>query len=362
MLLEVSGEVGDALRAVKEQLRAIPNGGIGYGLLRYLSNDADLVAQYRPCLLPKSCSITWPRKARSLSARPSPRCQIRSRTEQGCAPASAGNEQFRQHRPTGTSAGLQHQLPRPANHRAVCRTLTRALEAIIDHCLSTQVTSVPAQDIEDLYDLSLTQQGILFHVLDAPESGQFFMQSGRLIKGLDKEAFLRPGSAWSSAIRCCARHPTWKNWISRCRSCIVRRSFRTRKSIAGNCPPGTTTPTPRVSPRRPQTRFQPQRSAVIAFWLLPAYRSGLLLYLEPTPHPVGWLVGSAVVAGNAVVLSGFPARPGSRLAVAASVPRLHRLAATTGHREGRAFLAELSERVHHSDADSLGFAGRPGVT
>ena len=30
---------GEALKAVKEQLRAIPRRGIGYGLLRYLHDD-----------------------------------------------------------------------------------------------------------------------------------------------------------------------------------------------------------------------------------------------------------------------------------------------------------------------------------
>jgi len=33
---------GEALKAIKEQLRQIPNHGIGYGLLRYLSGDADV--------------------------------------------------------------------------------------------------------------------------------------------------------------------------------------------------------------------------------------------------------------------------------------------------------------------------------
>ncbi|WP_157162546.1 non-ribosomal peptide synthetase [Cylindrospermum stagnale] len=40
------GEVsrpGDALKAIKEQLRSIPNRGIGYGVLRYLSNNAVVV-------------------------------------------------------------------------------------------------------------------------------------------------------------------------------------------------------------------------------------------------------------------------------------------------------------------------------
>ena len=31
---------------------------------------------------------------------------------------------------------------------------------------------IPAQNIEDIYELSPTQQGILFHVLEAPRSGR----------------------------------------------------------------------------------------------------------------------------------------------------------------------------------------------
>ncbi|MBX9258017.1 non-ribosomal peptide synthetase, partial [Desmonostoc muscorum CCALA 125] len=36
---------GNALKSVKEQLRKIPNKGIGYGLLRYLNLDAEILAQ-----------------------------------------------------------------------------------------------------------------------------------------------------------------------------------------------------------------------------------------------------------------------------------------------------------------------------
>ncbi|HVR07721.1 MAG TPA: condensation domain-containing protein, partial [Thermoanaerobaculia bacterium] len=38
---------GAAVRAVNAQLRAIPNGGIGYGILRYLSRDQDFLARAR---------------------------------------------------------------------------------------------------------------------------------------------------------------------------------------------------------------------------------------------------------------------------------------------------------------------------
>jgi non-ribosomal peptide synthase protein (TIGR01720 family) len=49
ILLDVSGTAGpaDALRQVKEQLRRVPRRGIGYGVLRYLSPDADRVRRLR---------------------------------------------------------------------------------------------------------------------------------------------------------------------------------------------------------------------------------------------------------------------------------------------------------------------------
>src|SRR6185503_20884979 len=38
---------GEALQAVKEQLRQVPNHGIGYGLLRYLNEDPQVGQQLR---------------------------------------------------------------------------------------------------------------------------------------------------------------------------------------------------------------------------------------------------------------------------------------------------------------------------
>ncbi|MEH2284139.1 MAG: amino acid adenylation domain-containing protein [Nostoc sp.] len=43
--LKITDDLGTALKSVKEQLRAIPNKGIGYGLLRYLNLDAEISAQ-----------------------------------------------------------------------------------------------------------------------------------------------------------------------------------------------------------------------------------------------------------------------------------------------------------------------------
>jgi amino acid adenylation domain-containing protein/non-ribosomal peptide synthase protein (TIGR01720 family) len=44
--------IGNALKSVKEQLRAIPNKGIGYGLLRYLSQEPEIITQFK--ILPQA--------------------------------------------------------------------------------------------------------------------------------------------------------------------------------------------------------------------------------------------------------------------------------------------------------------------
>src|SRR5262249_33010279 len=42
--INLATDPGEALKAVKEQLRAVPNRGIGYGLLRYLNDAASIPA------------------------------------------------------------------------------------------------------------------------------------------------------------------------------------------------------------------------------------------------------------------------------------------------------------------------------
>ncbi len=43
--LKTAHNLGDAIQSIKEQLRAVPKRGIGYGVLRYLSADADITSQ-----------------------------------------------------------------------------------------------------------------------------------------------------------------------------------------------------------------------------------------------------------------------------------------------------------------------------
>src|SRR4051812_35581142 len=52
-------------------------------------------------------------------------------------------------------------------------------------------------NVEDIYELSPLQQGLLFHALHDPESGIYFMQSGQRMEGLDVGVFLR---AWQRLV------------------------------------------------------------------------------------------------------------------------------------------------------------------
>jgi len=47
--LDISGAVGpiEALKKVKEQIRSVPSGGVGYGILKYLAEDQKLVSELR---------------------------------------------------------------------------------------------------------------------------------------------------------------------------------------------------------------------------------------------------------------------------------------------------------------------------
>ena len=43
--VEESDGPGEALKAVKEQVRKVPHGGIGYGILRYMRDDAEITTR-----------------------------------------------------------------------------------------------------------------------------------------------------------------------------------------------------------------------------------------------------------------------------------------------------------------------------
>jgi amino acid adenylation domain-containing protein/non-ribosomal peptide synthase protein (TIGR01720 family) len=239
VLLERAPERGhplrDAVKSVKEQLRAIPRRGVGYGLLRYLSGDAAALAA-----LPRAeLSFNYLGQFDQVLHESSPF---------GPAPESVGPP----HGPrnarryllevnafiSGGRLQLDWAYSETIHHRDTIERLAAdyaaTLRALIAHCLSpeaareggytpsdfplarleqTKLDGLTGADreIEDIYPLSPVQEGMLFYTLLAKDSGAYVTQAIYELEGLNVAAMKR---AWQQVLD---RHPilrtgfVWKN-------------------------------------------------------------------------------------------------------------------------------------------------------
>jgi amino acid adenylation domain-containing protein/non-ribosomal peptide synthase protein (TIGR01720 family) len=227
---------GEALKSVKEQLRSTPRRGIGYGLLRYLSGDAEAARDVRR--LP-AAEVSFNYLGQF------------DRTLGDSAPFELAHEPIAAARHGGARRGqsldvnayvVEHQLKvdwvygAELHLRATIESLAQgfveALREIVAHCRGRAEGGHTPSDfplaridqprldelardaggLEDLYPLSPMQQGMLFHSVYAPGSGMYTGQLSFALRGeLDAEAFAR---AWQRAAE---RHPilrssfVWEN-------------------------------------------------------------------------------------------------------------------------------------------------------
>ena len=217
----VAAGPGEALKAMKEQLRGVPSRGLGYGLLRYLQEDPELWAQPRAEVsfnylgqldqMHASSSLLTP-AGEPVGPIHSPR-GARSHLLEILGWISGGELRF-----AWTYSERRH---RRETVEALARRYADALRAIIAHCKEPEVGGrTPAdfplaglaqaeidrlagtgRDIEDIYPQSPTQQGLLFHTLRDPTSGVYIEQLAfRIARPLDVPAFQ---AAWQGVL---ARH------------------------------------------------------------------------------------------------------------------------------------------------------------
>ena len=219
--LPEGGGAGAALKALKEQLRAIPHRGIGYGLLRYLgasetraalagAADAEIsfnyLGQFDQAVSGDSFFAFAP-ESPGASADPaaprSHRLEVSGSVQAGCLELRIGYSEAL-HRPETVerlAGGLARELRELIAH---CRSpgaggytpsdfpLARLEQAALDTLLGSE------RGVEDLYPLTPLQEGMLFHALYAPGSGVYVGQFGFLLEGpLDAGALER---AWQSAV------------------------------------------------------------------------------------------------------------------------------------------------------------------
>ncbi|MGQ4807060.1 Chondramide synthase cmdD [Candidatus Entotheonellaceae bacterium PAL068K] len=222
----IGNDSGEALKAIKEQLRAIPNQGIGYGLLRYLSQEKnrhdwpmaqvgfnylgqfDQIAMTEPLLDFAKEDVGPTDSAVGLRTH---LFQINGMVMNGCL-------QF-----TWT---YSRSLYRPYTVQRLADGLIDGLKRLIRHCLSpqaggytpndfptvaltqTELDSLVAQpgannrnNIEAIYPLTPLQEGLLFHSMYAPDEAVYATQLVFTIQSkLDTRAFRQ---AWQHVV---ARH------------------------------------------------------------------------------------------------------------------------------------------------------------
>ena len=234
VLLEVEdvSRPGLALKNIKEQLRKIPRRGIGYGVLRYLS-DGEIERQLRR--LPRAAvafnylgqldQFTNETGLFRLSQWPvGPTRSPRARREHPLEIngwISEGRLQL--------SFSYSENIHRRETIDQLAAGFVEALQSLIAHCRSVEAGSYTPSDfplaglnqealdklsaanrqIEDIYPLSPVQQGMLFHSLSEPDSGVYVTQLSCELEGdLDVDAFER---AWAAVVQ---RHAILRTWIA----------------------------------------------------------------------------------------------------------------------------------------------------
>ncbi|HEV2707212.1 MAG TPA: amino acid adenylation domain-containing protein [Pyrinomonadaceae bacterium] len=227
---------GSALKSIKEQLRAIPDERLNYGVLRYMDGAPDLKAALASALQPQLSFNYLGRIDRMLE--PSSVWRL---IGEGVGATRAGRN--RRTHLLEVNAGIYEGQLRldwsyssDLHERATIERLATdyldALRAIVAHCLSPEAGGYTPSDfplakleqrkldellhatgtVADIYPLSPMQQGMLFYSLYAPAAGMYIEQlSCVFTSDFDAAAFT---AAWQSVV---ARHPVlrtafvWEN-------------------------------------------------------------------------------------------------------------------------------------------------------
>ncbi len=231
--LKATENPADALKYIKEKLRAIPNKGIGYGLLRYLSQDEEIAAQLQ----------AFPQAEISFNYLGQFDQLLNTSSWLQLASESAGdNQSVHGERSylldinsiiTGERLQINWTYSTNVHQHATIEGLAqefvKTLQGLIAHCSSPEsggytpsdfslvklnqleldqllaslalkqgIDQSKCKNIEEIYPLSPMQQGMLFESLYAPDSGVYFEQLSCTLTGkLNVAAFEQ---AWQKVI------------------------------------------------------------------------------------------------------------------------------------------------------------------
>ena len=214
LTLPRTAEWGPVVKAVKERLRAVPGNGLGYGALRHLDGG-----QPEPAREPE---ITFNYLGRFDTASPEG-LYTGWLPDPGTEPV-AGAPRHRTFEISGYVLGEElefrwdysRNLHREDTVRALAERFTAELRAFVEHCASPEAGGCTPSDfpladldqetvdriagdgksVEDVYPLTPTQSGMLFHSLDEP--GVYVSHFAIEVTGVDDPDVL--ARAWQATV------------------------------------------------------------------------------------------------------------------------------------------------------------------
>ncbi|SDZ66221.1 non-ribosomal peptide synthetase [Pseudomonas sp. NFIX28] len=219
--LTPQASLAESIKQIKEQLRAVPNKGIGFGALRYLG-DEQAQAALKALAVPRITFNYLGQFDASFDEQDAwftPSGEAKGRDQSPEAPL--GNWLSLNGQVYGGELTLGWTFSQAMFDSATIQRLADdyalELKALIEHCCQPEhrgVTPsdfplaaltqaqldrlpVPTAQIEDIYPLSPMQQGMLFHTLYQQAAGDYINQLRVDVEGLDPERFQQ---AWQAAL------------------------------------------------------------------------------------------------------------------------------------------------------------------
>ncbi|SIR91538.1 non-ribosomal peptide synthetase [Pseudomonas putida] len=207
--LTPAADLGAAIKGIKEQLRQVPNKGIGYGLLRQGEAAAELAALAQPRITFNYLGQFDQQFDAAAAFVPAHEGSGQAQSLQ----APLANWLTIEGRVYAGELELDFGYSSEAFHSATIKALVDACErellAIIEHCLDPAHSGVTPSDfplanldqaqlnalqlplagIDNLYPLSPMQQGMLFHSTYSAQAGVYVNQMCLTMDGLDVERF-----------------------------------------------------------------------------------------------------------------------------------------------------------------------------
>ncbi|WP_409181044.1 non-ribosomal peptide synthase/polyketide synthase [Amycolatopsis sp. VS8301801F10] len=201
--LDVPDDWGTALKSVKEQLRAVPRRGIGYGALRYLTGTApeidpqvsfNYLGQFGSGRIESDES---PRSARAHLL------DVVGRVETGELELTWYYAEGVHDRSTmdtlaaAMTAALREIIRHCADPAAGGRTPSDFPLAALDQSAVDSLVG-DGREVEDVYPLTPMQSGMVFHALSQPGERVYFQQVGFVLDGVEDLAALE--RAWQRVV------------------------------------------------------------------------------------------------------------------------------------------------------------------